>query len=176
MKFKKNILKSLGVTMGVAFALPLLSQQLQSVSTSKDWTVFVDQNQSKHCYVVSAPSATKAIRGGQTVEVNRGDIRLFVGVKNGATEPSFKAGYPLASDKAVGVKIGGKTWSYLTNPSADAEFAWPQPQNDADIINAMKAGADVEVTGQSQRGTTTVDKFSLSGFTAAFNSAVERCK
>lgn len=176
MKMVSQYAKYFGAIAAMAVALPLSAQQLQSVSSSKDWTVFVDQNNSKHCYVASAPSSKKAVRDGKVVEVNRGDIRLYVGVKNGATEPSFMAGYPLANDKAVGVKIGGKTWSYLTNPSSNAEFAWPQPQNDSEIINAMKAGVDVEVTAQSQRGTTTVDNFSLSGFTKAFNAAVERCK
>ncbi len=172
----RKICQSVGV-LAFAAALPLSAQQLQSVSEAKDWTVFVNQSNAKHCYVVSAPTSSRALDAdGSEKEVNRGDIRLYVGIKNGATEPSFMAGYPLANDKAVAVKIGGQNFSYLTNPSANAEFAWPQPQNDSAIIGAMKAGAEVEVVGKSKRGTTTVDKFSLSGFTAAYNAAVEHCK
>ncbi len=175
MKIRKHLTQMVGVVALLA-ATPLAAQQLQSISTSKDWTVFVDQNNSKHCYVASAPKSSKAFRNGEAVSVTRGDIRLYVGVKNGATEPSFASGYPLANDKAVNVEVGSQSFSYLTNPNSNAEYAWPQPANDSSIINAMKAGTEVTVTGQSSRGTTTVDKFSLSGFTAAFNAAVERCK
>ncbi len=154
----------------------LQAQELQSVQESKDWTVFVDKNNSKYCYVISSPTSQRALRDGKEVQVDRGESYLYMGIKNGAPEPSFKAGYPLAGDKAVSVKIGSSDFSYVTNPSADAQFAWPQPKFDSDIVAAMKAGAEVEITGQSQRGTTTIDKYSLSGFTAAYNAAVERCK
>lgn len=152
------------------------AQQLQSVQESKDWTVFVDQNNPKHCYAVSTPGATRATRDGQEVKADRGPIYLYVGIKNGATEPAYKAGYPLAGDRAVTIKISGTDYKFYTNPSADPQFAWPQPSSDEGLINAMKAGVDVEITAQSQRGTTTIDRFSLSGFTAAYNAARERCK
>ncbi len=175
---KKQIFQFVSAAMAGAVALsaPLYAQQMQSVETSKDWTVYVDQNNAKNCYVATQPKSSKALRNGETVSVNRGDIRLYVGIKSGATEPSFLAGYPLSPEKAVEVKIGSNSFAYATNPSADAQFAWPQPKYDGDIINAMKAGSDVVVTGMSQRGTVTVDNFSLSGFTAAYNAAVAKCK
>lgn len=172
---KKAQLSALAVTIAVS-AAPLYAQQMASVETSKDWTVYVDQNNSKNCYVASPPKSSKAMRDGQPASVNRGDVRLYIGIKSGATEPSFLAGYPLASEKAVDVKIGGQNFVYATNPSASSEFAWPQPKFDNDIINAMKAGTEVVVTAESQRKTVTIDTFSLSGFTAAYNAAVAKCK
>ncbi len=169
-----------GAVLGAALIgafVPAMAQQMQSVETAKDWTVFVDQNNSRNCYVASQPSSSQALDSdGNAKSVQRGEIRLYVGIKSGATEPSFLAGYPLDPEKAVEVKIGGKSYPYATNPSASSEFAWPQPKYDQEIINAMKAGTDVTVTGKSKRGTTTIDKFSLSGFTAAYNAAVEKCK
>ncbi len=173
----KTLISSALASIVVLGAGTAIAQEMQSVQSSKDWTVFVDQNNSKNCYVASQPKSKKAYDAqGNQKEVNRGDIRLYVGVKSGATEPSFLAGYPLSPEKAVEVKIGGATYAYATNPSASSEFAWPQPKFDQEIINAMKAGVEVVVTGQSQRGTVTVDTFSLSGFTAAYNAAVEKCK
>ncbi len=162
----------------IAMAMPAMAQDLQSVSQSKDWTVYVDQTNPKHCYVASAPTATKATRGGQDVtsSVSRGPIQLYVCIKNGATEPSFKSGYPLAADRAVDVQIGGSSYNYLTNPNVDSGYSWPQPKFDQEIINSMKAGTEVQVTAVSSKGTTTIDKFSLSGFTAAYNASEERCK
>lgn len=175
MKNKRTLLKSMAC-MAIALAMPAYAQELESVSEARDWTVFVDPSNPQHCYIATSPSSSRAVRNGEEVDVNRGTVRLFVGIKNGATEPSFRAGYPLAGDAAVAVKIGSTEFSYLTNPNANAEYAWPQPQNDSAIINAMKAGSTVEVTARSQRGTTTVDNFSLSGFTAAYNAAAERCR
>lgn len=172
----KSVIRNSVLALSLASASLAQAQQLSSVSESKDWTVFVDESNAKHCYVASAPSSTKAMRDGQAVDVTRGDIRLYVGIKNGVPEPSYMAGYPLASDQVVSVSISGKNFDYVTNPSVSNEFAWPLPKFDNDIIAAMKAGSAVEVTGRSQRGTTTVDNFSLSGFTAAYNAAVERCK
>jgi hypothetical protein len=39
----------------------------------------------------------------------------------------------------------------------------------------MKRGAEAVVTGVSGRGTTTIDTFSLLGFTAAIEDAETRC-
>ena len=40
----------------------------------------------------------------------------------------------------------------------------------------MARMAEAKITGVSARGTTTVDTFSLSGFTAAITDAEARCK
>jgi len=44
------------------------------------------------------------------------------------------------------------------------------------MIAALRGGSSAVVTGRSARGTTTKDTFSLSGITAATNSARERCQ
>lgn len=175
MKYQKLTHLMIGA---VAFAVAAVAgaQELQSVQESKDWTVFQDKNNAKYCYVISSPSVMRATRDGKEVQADRGDVYLYIGIKNGATEPAYRAGYPLASDRAVNLNINGTDYKYYTNPSADPQFAWPQPSTDNTIINAMKAGVDLEVTAQSQRGTTTIDKFSLSGFTAAYDAARELCK
>jgi hypothetical protein len=59
----------------------------------------------------------------------------------------------------------------------DGENAWaPTPADDSQLVKAFRAGVDVIVEGVSTRGTTTVDTFSLLGFTAALESAQGRCK
>lgn len=156
--------------------LPLMAaaQNLKPVNASKDWAVYVN-DAGTQCYIVSTPKSSAAYRDGNKVDVNRGDIRMYIGVIKGATEPSFLAGYPLDANRAVEVKIGGNTFNYFVNPDANAEFAWPLPDQDSKLIAAMKGGIEAEVTGVSARGTQTVDKFSLSGFTAALADAVKRC-
>jgi hypothetical protein len=43
------------------------------------------------------------------------------------------------------------------------------------MVAAMRAGAQAVVTGVSSRGTTTIDTFSLMGFTAALDAARAAC-
>ena len=65
---------------------------------------------------------------------------------------------------------------YPGESGAAAEWAWPaNPEADAEIIDAMKAGAQAVLTARSNRGTITRDTFSLLGFTASVNESARRC-
>jgi len=44
------------------------------------------------------------------------------------------------------------------------------------MVAAMKAGVDATVTGFAGKGGRSTDKFSLLGFTAAFNAAAKACQ
>ena len=46
------------------------------VDSKQDWSIFVEDNPSQ-CWIVSAPSKTKATRNGKTVKVKRSEIQLF---------------------------------------------------------------------------------------------------
>ena len=154
------------------------AQELSMVEAVTDWSVYVDENP-KVCFIVSKPTKSEAQRGGKTVTVNRGDIRFHISVIPGqgvAGEPSFLAGYPLKPDGAVKVVIGNDTFAMFPDPAVNKEYAWTNPKDDAALIAAMKKGADAIVTGVSTRGTTTIDTFSLRGFTAAIEKAQELCK
>lgn len=86
---------------------------------------------------------------------------------------SFTGGYPFAPDSTVEVDIGGRKFNLFT----EGESAWTgSPSDDQALVGALRAGATAVVTGRSARGTTTKDTFSLSGITAATNTAQERCK
>ena len=51
--------------------------------------------------------------------------------------------------------------------------AWTD--EDDKIIFAMKKGLELEVTGESSRGTITNDIYTLKGFTAALNKLTDEC-
>lgn len=172
------------IGLGLAVAAPgfagsALAQSAERVAAHTDWSVFVADSP-KECYIVSPPTASTATRDGAPTEVDRGDIRLFVTYRPGegvSNEVSFTGGYPFQEGNPVEVAVGSET--YALNPgSGDAgEWAWPaSPEDDSRIIAAMKRGARASVTGMSARGTTTVDTFSLLGFTAAVGDAESRCR
>lgn len=143
------------------------------VATEGDWTVFAADNP-RECWAVSPPKSTLNTRDGQPTEVTRGDIRLYVAYRPGQNgEVSFSGGYPFAPDSTVEVDVGGRTFNLFT----EGESAWTgSPSDDEAMIAALRGGSSAVVTGRSARGTTTKDTFSLSGITAATNSARERCQ
>ncbi|WP_410216712.1 invasion associated locus B family protein [Paracoccus sp. (in: a-proteobacteria)] len=143
------------------------------VATEGDWTVFAADNP-RECWAVSPPRSTINTRDGQPTEVARGDIRLYVAYRPGQNgEVSFTGGYPFAPDSTVEVDVGGRKFNLFT----EGESAWTgSPSDDQALVTALRAGSSAVVTGRSARGTTTKDTFSLSGITAATNSARSRCE
>jgi len=163
---------------GLTFGLGAQAQELEMVEAVTDWSVYVDQNP-KVCFIVSQPTKSVARRNGQDVTVSRSEIRFHISVIPGqgiAGEPSFLAGYPLKPDTAVKLEIGAAKFDMFPDASVHDEYSWPAPAEDAALITAMRKGSDAVVTGVSARGTTTIDTFSLRGFTAAVEKAMELCK
>lgn len=148
----------------------------ERVDAKKDWSVFVaGDGAQKVCWIVSQPLESTATRGGKKVEVQRGDIFLMVAVRPGdkvTNEVSFLSGYPFKGGSKVKVSIGNKNYTMFT----EGENAWTRsPSEDSTLTGAFRRGSKARVEGLSQRGTTTKDTFSLSGFTAAIKSAQDRC-
>ncbi|WP_234455321.1 invasion associated locus B family protein [Thermohalobaculum xanthum] len=162
---------------GLALASPAEAQTHTRVDAKRDWSIFEAAGEkAKVCWIVSQPLKTVALRGGQQVEVRRGDIFLMVAVRPAdgvSNEVSYIAGYPFRPGSNVEAKVGSNTLTMFT----DGENAWfKSGDEDTRAINVFKAGSQVELRGTSSRGTTTVDTFSLLGFTAALEAAQERCK
>lgn len=166
------------VFLSAALALGAAQAQTQTrVDASKDWSVFeAGAENQKICWIVSKPTSWAAYRGGKKVEVRRGDIFLMVSIRPAdgvVNEVSFLGGYPFKDGSKVEVKVGSETFSMDTV----GENAWtPSPKDDATVVDAFRRGATAKIEGVSARGTKTVDIFSLSGFTAALESAASLCK
>lgn len=149
----------------------------ESIGAKRDWSIFKEGSAAdRQCWIVSQPVSSRALRSGKPVSVNRGDIFLMVAIRPGANvknEVSMLPGYPFKSGSAAEVKIGSDRFELFTA----GEGAWADSaESDERLVTAMRRGATAEVTGVSTRGTTTVDTFSLSGFTAALEEARALCK
>ena len=162
---------ALAATAGSAMA----QESTNVVDVKSDWSVFTDENP-KECWGVTAPKSSAATRDGTEVTVRRGEVQLFVTFRPGAGaagEVSYTGGYPFADKSTVTVAIDGTTYEMFT----DGEWAWPAtPDADAQLLAAMKKGAEAVITARSGRGTQTADTFSLRGFTAAMQEAEKRCQ
>lgn len=167
------------VAVVVAMLLPLsdgMAQTQTRVGKQTDWAIFeAGEGGQKVCWIATAPTKSVAKRGGKTVQVNRGDIFLMVAVRpaDGAqNEVSFLSGYPFKNDSKVKASVGSQNFEMFTV----GENAWMSSNaKDEEIVAAFRRGSDARIEGVSARGTTTLDTFSLRGFTAAFEQAKKLC-
>ena len=106
----------------------------------------------------------------------RGAVFVFVTHRPAAKrvgEVFVETGYTFKNDSDVKVVIGRRRFVLLTSGST----AWAL--NDGDerkLVAAMRAGAEMLVTGTSSRGTETRDSYSLKGFSAAHKAISLACR
>ncbi|MEM7529536.1 MAG: invasion associated locus B family protein [Pseudomonadota bacterium] len=167
----------LGVMVAGIAGTSAWAQVSSRVDEKRDWSIFeAEADGNKVCWVVTQPKSKSAFRDGKRVEVRRGDIFLMVAVRPAdevTNEVSFIAGYPFQQGSTVEIKVGSASFEAFT----DGENAWLRsPQEDNDVVGAFRRGVDAEVRGTSSRGSTTVDTFSLLGFTDALETATTRCQ
>ncbi len=168
------IATALGV--GAAPAPAAAQTEHERAGAQRDWSVFaIGEGPDKVCWIVSKPKRWEARRGGRRVEVNRGDIYLMVAnrpAQNVREEVSLVVGYPLRPDSTVRLDIGSDSFAMFT----EDDTAWTQPADDGRVVAAMRRGIEAVATGVSARGTTTIDTFSLLGFTAALEQSQALCE
>jgi len=140
----------------------------------KDWDAFTlkERNGQKICYIVSVPKSWSASRKN----ARRGKIYVTVTHRPRAKirdQVNFVMGYPLKEGSEVIVTVDGKTRLKLFT---EGDGAWTySAKDDRRLVAAMKRGLKMTVTGVSQRGTRTIDRYSLTGFTAAYNAISKAC-
>ena len=59
--------------------------------------------------------------------------------------------------------------------SQDKEYAWVHPDQDIQLINALKKGGKAIIEATSHTNKVTKDTFSLSGFSKAYENLQETC-
>lgn len=151
-------------------AAPAQAQTPEVINTTKDWSALTFmEDGNRVCYMTSQP---KKAEGNYT---RRGDIHVLVTHRpamNSTGVVSFVAGYSYKEGSEVTVKIGNKTFNLFT----DNDTAWARTDEvDRALVQAIQKGSKMIVTGYSRRGTRTVDTYSLSGSSAAFQAISKAC-
>lgn len=152
--------------MTVSAALAIAAPKRDSVHG--EWTVFVEEEGGKTCYMVSRPKAQSPsnLDWEPTVYVMRG------AKTGGRDEPSVSAGYTYQDGSTVTISIGSDTFTLFTLEDG----AWvAEPEPERQLIAAMKKGANMIVKGTSARGNVTTDTYSLSGVTASVKRITQLC-
>tara|TARA_Y100001970_G_scaffold132647_1_gene163746 strand:- start:6808 stop:7281 length:474 start_codon:yes stop_codon:yes gene_type:complete len=139
----------------------------QSVSLEKGKWSFVKDND--WCYIGSFP-----IKSDLPDTKKRGENYILVYKIIGSEENiiQIEAGYKYNLDKKINVKIDNANFDFYSTEDS-SETAWTN--DDKKVIYAMKKGLELTLTGESARGTTTNDVYTLKGFTNAVNQLNQDC-
>lgn len=163
------------IMLGGILALPdsvAAQEKHDLVGSYRDWDAFTVESESgeKVCYIISVPKDTNP------KNVRRGDIYVTVSHKPHLRikdEVNIIVGYPFRPDSSATASVGSSRFSFFT----EGDGAWlPTPREDATVVEAMKRGTTMIVRGTSSRGTNTRDRYSLMGFTAAYNAMTRACE
>ena len=139
----------------------------QSMSLEKGKWSFVKDND--WCYIGSSP-----IKSDLPDTKKRGENYILVYKIIGSEENiiQIEAGYNYNLDKKINVKIDNTDYDFYSTEDS-YETAWTN--DDKKVIYAMKKGLELTLTGESARGTTTNDVYTLKGFTNAVNQLNQNC-
>jgi hypothetical protein len=157
----------------VLLAGPALAQEKPKLlGQFKDWDANSMREAGKLvCFATAEPAEwTSQPRG-----VSRGAIHIVVTQRPGANvqdEVGVRVGYKLKEDSEVVAEVDGQKFLLFTKD----EGAWaPDAKADKALADAMARGNTLLVKGTSVRGTTTTDRYSLAGFSAARDAAKKAC-
>lgn len=142
------------------------------VGVFQKWKVYTSAEATgKMCFVASVPSASK-----YSQPVTSRDPVFFmvtsIPAKSIRNEVSTIMGYAFGPNATVNLDIDGNKFTMFTS---NTDTAWAIPEKEVELINAMRAGANLTVSGTSKRGTVTSDTYSLIGITAALQKLATEC-
>ncbi len=141
------------------------------LGTEKFWKAYITTlNKNKTCFITSEPIKTI----GKFNKKNRGQPYVFVtNTKGGSShEVSVKAGFNFKKNNDVIFDVDGKKTKLF--PVDDR--AWSESSKmDRSLVQAMRKGKKLIITGTSTPGNKIVDTYSLSGFTKALRLIDKSC-
>jgi len=146
------------------------SEEIKKMGTHKDWeTYIINSNSGKVCFAQSKPIL-------QAPKANPRDARLFISFRPSEkiiNEISITAGYEFNKKNSITAKSGKNKYKF---DIAQEGFAWMADNKlENKMIKTMKKGSRIMVTGYNQKGSQTIDHYSLLGFTKAYNAAKANC-
>jgi len=147
-----------------------LAEDLKKIGKYKDWeTMVLAETTGKVCFAQSSPIL-------QSPKTNKRDARLFVTFRPGekiTNEISTTAGYEFNKNNSVLATSGNNKFKFDIKQQG---FAWMTSNKKEKImVRVMKKGSRIMVTGYNEKGSQTIDHYSLLGFTKAYNTAKKAC-
>ena len=146
------------------------AEDLKKIGKYKDWeTIVLAETSGKVCFAQSSPIL-------QSPKTSKRDARLFVTFRPGekiTNEISTTAGYEFNKNNSVLATSGNNKFKFDIKQQG---FAWMTSNKKEKImVRVMKKGSRIMVTGYNEKGSQTIDHYSLLGFTKAYNTAKKAC-
>jgi invasion protein IalB len=166
-----SIIKSFLIIIFVSlFAVNANSQEVKKVGKFKDWeAVIITEQTGKVCFAQSVPVL-------QAPKSNPREARMFISFRPGekvSNEISITSGYEFNNKNSITATSGKSKYKF---DIAQEGFAWIADNKlENKMITTMKKGSRIMVTGYNQKGSQTIDHYSLLGFTKAYNAAKTSC-
>ena len=147
-----------------------LASDLKKIGKFKDWEVMVvNEASGKVCFAQSIPVL-------QAPKKEKRDSRLFVTFRPNekiSDEISTTSGYEFNKNNTVLAASGNNKFKFDIKQQG---FAWMTSNKKEKImIKVMKKGSRIMVTGYNEKGSQTIDHYSLLGFTKAYGTAKKAC-
>jgi len=138
-----------------------------------EWGAYSANTSGKQiCYVLAEPSS----KATQPPNRPRDPAYIFVSTRpseNVRNEISIVVGYPFKPGYEASADIGSAKYALYTQ----GDGAWVKnPAEEARMVDTMRRGADLVVTGESGRGTKSTDRYNLKGLSQALDRVAQECK
>ena len=146
------------------------AQEIKKVGKFKDWeSIVVTDGSKKLCFAQSKPVL-------QSPKKNLWEARLFISFRPAdkiKDEVSITSGYQYNTQNSITAKSGKNKIKFDVKKE---NFAWIGDTGlERKMVNVMKKGSRIMITGYNQSGSQTIDHYSLMGFTKAYNTAKKSC-
>ncbi len=150
--------------------LPSKAEELKEIGKFKDWqTMVLTGPTGKVCFAQSSPVL-------QAPKSNKREAKLFVTFRPSEKikdEISASPGYEFNKNNSVTATSGKKKIKF---DIIQQGFAWIADNKiEKKMIKVMKKGSRLMITGYNQKGSQTIDHYSLLGFTKSYNTAKKAC-
>ncbi len=160
----------------LSIIIPIISvsntfaEDLKKVGKFKDWEVMVmSETTGKVCFAQSSPVL-------QAPKNNKREARLFITFRPSekiSNEISATAGYEFNKKNTVLATSGNNKFKFDIKQQG---FAWMTSNKKEKImVKVMKKGSRIMLSGYNEKGSQTIDHYSLLGFTKAYNTAKKAC-
>ena len=168
-----SIIKKIIIILPIFF-LSLLAQssadEIKKIGKFKDWeAMVVTEATGKVCFAQSTPIL-------QAPKSNKRDAKLFIAFRPAEkiiNEVSVTAGYEFNKNNSITAASGKNKFKFDIKEQGFAWIADTKIENR--MIKRMKKGSRIMITGYNQKGSQTIDHYSLLGFTKAYNATKKAC-
>ena len=167
-----SIIKKITIFLGIFFisVTQLSAQEIKKIGKYKDWeSMVITEASGKVCFAQSSPILQKPKSN------NNRDAKLFIAFRPAdqiIDEVSVTAGYEFNSN-TVTAQSGKNKFKFDIKEQG---FAWIADNKiELKMIKQMRKGSRIMITGYNQKGSQTIDHYSLLGFTKAYNASKKAC-